>query len=351
MTENQTDDQEQEQADEMKPPVEKPRQSRNVLLGLLLIATLALATGGFYLATRNRDAGLSTRSQVEGLLGSRERASARIKDLARQVEDLHSQQEEIARSVQELASEFPGGNEDWALREVEFLLIVAMHHLELEHNIDAALNAMQEAALRLHGLGGAALDPVREQLASDIKRLQELDTADVSRLALFLEELAGLVNTLPLAGSHKGSVTAAENLQSQPGGDRGILNALWQELRNLVIIRHDDGKQRALLAPDQEYYLYQNLRLELESARLSLLRRDTENLHASVDTLQRWITEYFDGNDPGVADALKNLKQLSSINLSPPVPDISSSLESLRAYMREKDESAPTDGDNGGPRT
>jgi len=121
-------------------------------------------------------------------------------------------------------------------------------------------------------------------------------------------------------------------------------------LRNLVVIRHVEEKRRALLAPDQDYFVYQNLRLELESARLSLLRRDTENLHASVASLQEWLKEYFDKNDPAVVNVMATLQQLSSIDLEPPVPDISSSLESLRAYMREKAETSPQDEDDKGPR-
>jgi uroporphyrin-3 C-methyltransferase len=351
MNENQKDDQGPDKAVETKQPVQVRGQSRNALFGIILIITLALAAGGLYLAYRNRDAGLSTRTTVEGLLGSREKVSTRIKDLEMQLDQLRVQQEVTARSVQDLARELPGNNEDWALREVEFLLIIATHHLALEHNIDAALGAMQEAALRLRGLDGAALDPVREQLTGDIKRLQDQHSADASRLALSLEELAGRINKLPLAGGHKETGKTVDNLQSQTAGDKGILDALWEELRNFVIIRHEDDKQRAVLAPGQEYYLYQNLRLELESARLSLLRRDTENLHASVATLQTWLAEYFDKDDPAVADALKTMKQLSSINLTPPVPDISSSLESLRAYMRDKDETTPMDGDSGGPGT
>jgi uroporphyrin-3 C-methyltransferase len=210
---------------------------------------------------------------------------------------------------------------------------------------------MQAAALRLRGLDSAALEPVRAQLAGDIKRLQELNTVDIRGQALFLEDLANRVNSLPLAGADKGTGKNAEILPAQPAGQEGVLNALWRELRGLVVIRHEKEKQRTLLAPDQEYFVYQNLRLELESARLSLLRRDTENLHASVASLQKWLAEHFDTNDPVVVKVMASLQQLSSINLDPAVPDISSSLESLRAYMREKAEVSPQDAEDKGPQT
>jgi uroporphyrin-3 C-methyltransferase len=351
MNENLTNDRDKDQAGDTKQSDLTRAQPRSALFGLLLIATLALAVGGLYLAYRNQDTGLSTRATVEGLLGSGEMLSARIKELEIQLDQLHEQQEITSRSVQDLVRELPGGNEDWALREVEFLLIIATHHLELERNIDAALGAMQAADLRLRGLDGTALEQVREQLTGDIKRLQELNTVDIRGQARFLGDLANRVNSLPLAGVDKGTGKNAEVLQAPPGEHKGILDALWQELRNLVVIRHEEEKQRALLAPNQEYFVYQNLRLELESARLSLLRRDTENLHASVASLHTFLTEYFDMNDPAVVKVMASLQQLSSINLDPTVPDISSSLESLRAYMREKAEVSPQGAEDGGPQT
>ena len=356
MNENPTDDQatgrDNDRAGDTIQSDTTQAKPRTALFGLLLIATLVLAGGGLYLAYRVRDAGISTHVTMKGLLDSVATLSARIGGLESQLDQLRERQEATSRSVQDLVSALPGGNEDWALMEVEFLLIIAMHHLELERNIDAALGAMQAADLRLRGLGGDALDPVREQLRSDMEQLQELNTVDTRGLALFLGDLANHVNSLPLAGATGDNTgQTADELQVPPVKHKGMLDALWQELRNLVVIRHEEEKRRALLAPDQDYFVYQNLRLELESARLSLLRRDTENLHASVASLQKWLAEYFDTNDPAVANVMTTMQQLSSINLDPPVPDISSSLESLRAYTREKAGTSAQDEDDREPRT
>lgn len=352
LTETQAAGPDHDRSADTKQPDMTRAQPRAARFGLLLIAMLVLIAGGIYLADRVRDAGMSTRDTLKGLRETVATLSARMEGLETQLDQLRERQELTARSVQDLMSATPGGNEDWALMEVEFLLITAMHHLELERNMDAALGAMQAADLRLRGLGGAALGPVREQLASDIVQLQELNTVDTRGLALFLAELASRVNSLPLTGATgKGAGQDADVLPAPPAKDKGMLDALWQALRNLVVIRHEAEKPRALLTPDQEYFIYQNLRLELENARLSLLRRDTENLRASVASLQQWLKEYFDMGDPVMVNVMSTLQQLSSINLDPPVPDISSSLEGLRAYMRGKAEASPQDEDDKGPRT
>ena len=356
MNENLTDEKEAgrdlDQTRDTKSSHMTQAKPRNALFGFLLIATLALTAGGLYLAYQNRDAGLATDVSVKELLHSVATLSARIEGFESQLDQLRERQEATSRSVQDLVSAVPGSNEDWALMEIEFLLITAMHNLELERNIDDALAAMRSADLRLHGLGSAALDPVRAQLAGDIKRLQEVNTMDTRHLALLLDDLASQVDSLPLVGSN-GADTAqkADDLNAHPAKNTGKLNALWQEMRKLVVIRHKEENHRMVLAPDQKYFIYQNLRLELESARLSILRRDTENLHVSVASLQKWFKDYFDTNDPAVVKVMATMQQLSSINLDPQVPDLSSSLESLRAYMREKAEKLPQGEDDQGPRT
>ena len=318
-----------------------------VLFNLLLVATLLTAAGALYLAWQNRDADFSARTTLDKVVKKSEMQGARLGELEAQLDELRETQEAASRSLQDLLRELPGGNEDWALAEVEFLLIIATHHLQLEHNPDAALNAMQAADLRLRGLANPALNPVREQLAMDITRLKELNSTDTTSLALMLGDLATRINSLPLAG---GTQKDADVTQAQHEPPKGILGSILEELRRLVIIRHDDEKRQASLLPGREYFVYQNLRLELESARLSLLRRDTENLHISADAAQKWLTEYFDTTDPAVVNVVASLQQLSSINLDATIPDISSTLESLRAYMREK--AAPPPGaESRGPQT
>jgi len=309
-------------------------QRRKFLPGLLITLALASAISALYLVYTGRHAGQSTRATVENLVETSERLGARLGELETQIEQLQEAEEATTRSLFALTRELPGSNEDWALAEIEFLLVIAVHHAQLERNPGAALEAMQTAELRLRGLDNTALDPVREQLARDINRLQEVKSPDISGLALLLRDLADRAHSLPLAGEKDQPLPAASAAEEERASS--VMGAIWREVKNLVIIKHEEGGRPASLLPGQEYFVYQNLRLELESARLSLLRRDTENLHASVVVLQKWLEEYFSADDPAVINVKTSLHQLSSINLEPPIPDISSSLESLRAYMREK---------------
>ena len=81
---------------------------------------------------------------------------------------------------------------------------------------------------------------------------------------------------------------------------------------------------------------YQNLRLKLDIARLAVLHRDTGNLRASVIDIKAWLLKYFNVADAGVSNILESLTQMAEIQLNPELPDISSSIESLRAVIRER---------------
>ena len=113
-----------------------------------------------------------------------------------------------------------------------------------------------------------------------------------------------------------------------------IPRLLWQEIKSLVVIKRAGEAKQALLLPGEEYFLSQNLRLELESARLSVLRADSGNLRASIVLIQSWLRQYFDTNDSAVINVMETLDQMQAIELQPALPDISSSVESLRAYLR-----------------
>ena len=78
----------------------------------------------------------------------------------------------------------------------------------------------------------------------------------------------------------------------------------------------------------------ENLRLRLLSARLALLARDEAGYREDLRTAQRWIPRYFDPRSKQTADALNQLKQLSSTTVSFELPSITESLEAVAATSR-----------------
>jgi uroporphyrin-3 C-methyltransferase len=128
------------------------------------------------------------------------------------------------------------------------------------------------------------------------------------------------------------------------GGDtrpawRRLLSAVWREVRGMFVVTRTGSHARATLLPHESYFLYQNLRLQLETARLAAVRRDTTSLRASMEIVHGWLTEYFDTADSAVTNVLQASERMRQLELNPELPDVSSSLETLHAYMKDSDAS------------
>jgi len=316
-------------------------RGRSIAL-IFLILIGGLMGGGIYLWNELQQTKadlVEVGNSAQAQSGIRAGNIAAIDDAIKQLERKQNEQSDALAS---LYWDKQGNNEDWALAEVEYLLIIAMHRLLLEEDVSTALAAMEAADLRLKGLGDPGLLPVRQQLATDMNQLRAVNQADIAGMAIYLADMIDLSADLPLKSEAimKTNVTlSSDENQINDSVDvdpiwKKVPRQLWQEIKSLIVIKRTGEAKQALLLPGEEYFLIQNLRLELENARLSVLRADSGNLRASIVLIQSWLRQYFDTNDSAVINVRETLDQMQAIELKPAVPDISSSVESLRAYLR-----------------
>lgn len=315
----------------------------------LLLALIALATGAaaFYFQYRAQEATASRAgafddltSQLNDVEGRIEQLVARRQSLMERVSQLQEKQEQIADSVDTLYREQKRVNVDWAVAEIEHLLVIAEHSLSLSRDLETALAALGAADDRLRNLGEPGLLEVRKQLQSDMNNLKSVDDVDISGLSLYLADLAGRVERLPLQEREEPEQEAiarreAPQDESAPAWKR-LLSGIWQEVKSLVVITRSDEAGQALLMPEEHYFLYQNLRLQLESARANVLRRDTDNFRASLDLVLTWLEEYFDTGSSAVDNVIQSLEEMKRLKLERDLPDISSSLETLNAWIKDR---------------
>lgn len=118
--------------------------------------------------------------------------------------------------------------------------------------------------------------------------------------------------------------TDSESTSSLPENWQAAMSEAWQEVRSLVVIRHQQDGTAAVLVPEQRYFLYQNLRLKLETARLALLSGRESVFHASLASAEQWLQQYFVGDERDAM--LKMVTILQGEQISVVIPDISASL-------------------------
>ena len=107
-------------------------------------------------------------------------------------------------------------------------------------------------------------------------------------------------------------------------------------------IRERDKPVQAMLAPESQFFLYENLKLHLEAARLAVARNDTALFRENLDTANDWLGRYFEPGD-ATAGALRSaIAEMKDVDLRPALPDLSQSLRALQARKQLLDDVAPT---------
>ena len=89
-----------------------------------------------------------------------------------------------------------------------------------------------------------------------------------------------------------------------------------------------------LLSPEAETAVYDILTLKLEGARVSMLKGDTESARAQLRSASGWLSRQFRSDDRGVIAMREQLDTLGQIELKPELPDISTSLSTLRRKLK-----------------
>ena len=263
-------------------------------------------------------------------------AQARIGQLEARLVEWQSQQLALEALYQELSR----NRDEWQLAEIEQVLAIASQQLQLAGNVRAALLALQLAEGRLARTDRPQFVPIRRALARDIERLKALPAIDFPGMSMRIDSLVASVDALPLAFDERAERLVAAK-EAAGAAERGFWSRLgaeiWSELRQLVVVRQMSSPEPPLLPPAQAWFLRENLRLRLLNARLSLLARDEAGYREDLRATQNWLRRYFDVRSKQTADALAQLKQLSSASISFEMPTISESLDAVRGFKSRRE--------------
>jgi uroporphyrin-3 C-methyltransferase len=328
---------------------EKSKSANKFLYFLIVVIVVAVSAAFVFLNNRlnkienNIQESNAANNSVEEKIDNRlSDVLSRFSSVQKKQEELELKQEFLSHSISQPVEQQVYVNEDYALAEIEHLLTIANYNLQLDHNVATALSAMEAVDARLKGFTNADALSAREQLIADMNELRSLNQADLSGMALYLSGLIRRVDDLQLKENvviEQEIETNKEQKTVEPAEDiKHFLALVFEELKSLVVITRDTDVGTASLLPDEVYFLRANLKLELANARFAVFNRDTDNLHMSIGHLQSWLKGYFDLSDANVRNIFDSLSTMKKTKLEFPELDINSSLESVRALSRIKEE-------------
>ena len=258
------------------------------------------------------------------------------------LEAYYAQAQNQRAALEALYNNLSASRDETALADVEQLLLIAGQQLQLSGNVKAALIAMESADARLQRMDRPAFNGLRKSIGQDLDKLRALPRVDVAGISLKINRMLASVDELPLIDRHRPTenqqVRVAPPVANEAAWQK-MLRAVWLEVKQLVRIENTGLNQIVLLPPSQEFFLRENLKMRLVSARLALLSRDEESFRQELKTARLWTARYFDVKSAEGMHLAEELDTLAASSINIELPDIGASLQAVKSYRlsHEKD--------------
>jgi len=210
------------------------------------------------------------------------------------------------------------------IAEIDFLLRTASERLQLFSDPVAAELALMAADVQIDALDDPLYLSVRQQIASARQALASLPGLDRVQLSSQLTEMQANIPGLPFRGE---AVIEPEPVLAD---DAGWWESLKHTLSSLVTVRRRVPDDQAPLSLEDKDYLRQGLWLQLESARLALMRNDVSGYAASLDRVSHTVERFFENSSSAVQALTLQVAGLQQVKIAPVMPDISAPWTQLR---------------------
>lgn len=219
--------------------------------------------------------------------------------------------------LEELIQSLSRARDENLVVDIDASVRVAVQQAAITGSAAPVVAALKAADERLARVSQPRLEPVRRAITRDLDRVKAVGVSDLASLAIKLDEAVRLVDEAPLqvmeaqrqpepraarvptrsgvgaaAAPASAASAAVPPWWSTAAGDwwRGV----WSEARDLVRVTRIDQPQAMLLAPEQGFFLRENVKLKLLNARLALMSRQFDTAQADLQATQASIDNYFD---------------------------------------------------------
>jgi uroporphyrin-III C-methyltransferase len=344
-------------------PVRHPPMTRQTML-LIAACAISLGASGLLwvklshiqetLARQSADAtaqSVEAKTLAKTALDAVREATTRQSVMEAKVSEVALQRTQLEELMQSLSR----SRDENLVVDIESAVRLALQQASLTGSVEPLLAALRSADQRIARAAQPRLTPLQRALTKDIERIKAATLADTPGLLVKLDELARLVDELPLANavaqpSNNAAMKAA--VAAKPGGKpasgasaasaadaaplsqwplwlQSIAGALRDEARGLVRVSRIATPEAALLSPEQSFFVRENLKLKILNARLGLLARQPDASRADLQQASNSLARYFDTNAQATAQAQALVVQLQSQMKAVELPRIDNTLAAL----------------------
>jgi uroporphyrin-3 C-methyltransferase len=245
--------------------------------------------------------------------GARETA-AKLALLEVRVSEVAVQRGQLEELIQSLSR----SRDENLVVDIDSALRVAMQQSALTGSAEPLVATLKQSDERLERYNQPRLEGVRRAIARDLDRVKSMGVVDLAALTIKLDEAVRMVDELPLLvqavprndpprpvaaanaatvaqeGASAADAAAPPWLQPWLGRWDMLTERVWGEARSLVRVTRIEHPEAMLLAPEQAYFLRENLKLRLLNARLALLSRQFDTAQNDLQGALGVVERYFD---------------------------------------------------------
>jgi uroporphyrin-3 C-methyltransferase len=205
--------------------------------------------------------------------------------------------------LEELMQSLSRSRDENLVVDIESAIRLAQQQAQLTGSVQPLLAALNSAEQRLTKVAQPRLAPVLRAVTRDIERIKATAVADTPALLFKLDELVRVVDTLPLLNA-VGNAPQPKAAQPVPTTSwakaismswwEKVLSDIWGDAQNLIRVSRIDKPEASMLAPDQSYFVRENLKLRLLNARLGLLARHFDVVQSDMKQANEDLVHFFD---------------------------------------------------------
>jgi uroporphyrin-3 C-methyltransferase len=258
-------------------------------------------------------------------------------DLSTHQKTIENQSNQMQTQVSTLANRITNNQRTFTASEITYLVKMANLRLATQHDLTSALILLKQANQEVNALNAPEMENFREALVKNISDLQAITPVDIQSLSAQLTQLQTDVPKLSILVAPKPNTSILENTPHQ--AQKKWWDRAWDNIRaslkQLVVITHQSEDIPAMMTPEQQIYLQENLQLLIMQAQWAALNHNNDLYQSSLNQAKDWVNKYYVQNSANTQAFLKSLDTLLAINLSPNYPDILQSLNLLNAGARQ----------------
>ena len=307
------------------------RLIKGFIILLILLSTIAIITVYQRYQLENEDYYKNNYAELKEIIENISKSQRNLERNIQPFESLHQRMSNLENSFSSLQGISADIQNTWILAEAEYYMQTANVQLQLNNNPKLALTALRLAEKKISAVDNPELLYVREKLSEEMSELENLQILDIEKNILKINDLIDIAESLTIKKNSFSSDIIKETQTNEVTSFSLALESFKNSIGNLISISRNDELLNNIHLKTSKEYLYINLILHLQAAKISMLNGKHILFQDNMNNSSEWIKKYFDIESPSVANTLTKIQEIQQ-NTFLTLPDITESLSLLRRY-------------------